>query len=90
MLATHFKRALIWSLPALLAVLAIQYHRTGKIGGSAVAIMLLVLAAMYFASNGVNHLWFRTFGTGRAAVNGLAVLWAVVAICLLVYFCQLT
>lgn len=86
MIAARFKRILMWLLPVVFVTVAAQYHRTGRIEGYAIAITLVASLAMYFTSNGLNHLWVRAFGTGRIAVNALTVLWALLAICLFVFF----
>jgi hypothetical protein len=90
MIAARFKRTLIWLIPLLFVLLAIQYYQTGKIRGYAAAVMLVTLLVVHFASNALNYLWVRAFGASRAAVNGLAVLWAVLAICLFIFLYRMT
>jgi hypothetical protein len=86
MLAARFKRILICLLPGLIVTLAIQYHRTGKVEAFGAGITLIACLSMYFASNRLNSLWVRAFGASRAAVNGLAVLWGVLALGLFAFF----
>ncbi|WP_321816426.1 MULTISPECIES: hypothetical protein [unclassified Paraburkholderia] len=86
MLATRFKRILICLFPALFVTLALQYHRAGKIEAYGAGVTLIAFLAMYFASNRLTTLWVHVFGASRAAVNGLAVLWGVLAIGLFAFF----
>lgn len=89
MIAARFKRIVMCLLPALPVTIAVQYLLTGRMGGYAVAITLVASLAMYFASNGLNYMWVRAFGAGRIAVNAQAFLWAILAICLFVFFCRM-
>jgi hypothetical protein len=80
----------MWSIPAALIILAVQYHQSGKIGIYAVAITLAISLLGGIASDCLNLLWNRVFGTSRLAVITSADFWAILAICLFVFFYRMS
>jgi hypothetical protein len=88
--AAYFKRSLMWSIPAVLITLAIQYYPSGNVEIYAVAITLAIFLLGGIACNGLNLLWNRVFGTSRLAFFTSVILWATLAIGLFVSFYRMS
>lgn len=88
--AAYFKRSLVWTIPAAVFTLAIQYYQTGKLGIYAVAINLAIFLLAGIALNGLNLFWSRVFGTGKLSSMMSAILWSALAIGLFMFFYRMS
>ncbi|MFM0740904.1 hypothetical protein PQQ51_26975 [Paraburkholderia xenovorans] len=85
-----FKRALMWSIPAALISLAIQYHHSGKTGVYVVVLTLVIFVLGGLASEWSTYWWKRVVGTRKFAFIASVVFWIVLVICLFVLFYRMS
>ncbi|MFM0592720.1 MULTISPECIES: hypothetical protein [Paraburkholderia] len=90
MSAVFFKRALMWSLPAVLLNLLIQYHESGKLTASAVAVSVVIFLLGGLLFEALNSWWTRKFEKSPFSRAVSAGFWAIVAIGLFVFFYRMS
>ena len=86
MLVEVFKRTLSLSIPTALIFFVIQYHETGRMTASGIAVFLITFLVTGMAFEGLNVWWGRRFGTGKRSGIVRAVLWSAAAVCLYLFF----
>ncbi|MGF6648332.1 hypothetical protein [Paraburkholderia sp. GAS82] len=84
--AVFLKRTLMWSIPAALIFMALQYHDSGKINVYTLAVTLVAFLLWGGALEVLNSWWKRTFCTSTFGLYASAVFWTALAICLFVFF----
>ncbi|WP_434114042.1 hypothetical protein [Paraburkholderia caffeinilytica] len=86
MLAEVFKRTVSLLIPTALIFCVIQYHETGAVAVSGIAVYVIAFLVIGMVFEGLNVWWRQRFGTGKGSGIARAVLWSVAAVCLYLFF----